>query len=361
MNRWLKTDTPGRELVFMLLMAIALIGLPWFLPLIGGYRELASTIVIWSILAIGLDILVGFTGFLSFGHAAFWGGGAYIAGLYLLHFTNNALIAMLCGIAVVALLAFAMALISLRRHGIYFAILTLAFAEMVYFAVLAPLQKWTGGDNGLTGIHHAELLGLVRLDGQALYLFAVAWALLALYLARRIQRSPYGLILRAIKSNETRLTYTGINVFRYKVMAFVISGLYGGLAGTLATLHETYVPVASLHWTTSGEIIMMAVIGGLGTLIGPMIGAGIVLYLENVLSGLTAQWYLILGAIFMLIVIFLPGGVMEGGHRLVRLLQRKSTPSVADRADNRTDIRKPEPDGQPSTNAQVRVSTSRSE
>src|SRR5699024_2366583 len=129
------------------------------------------------------------------------------------------------------------------------------------------------------------------------YFFAAAWALLGLYIGRRIQRSPYGLILRAIKSNETRLTYTGVNVFRYKVMAFVISGLYGGLAGTLATLHDTYVPVSSLHWTTSGEIVVMAVIGGFGTLIGPMLGAGIVLYLENVLSAITAQWYLILGLI----------------------------------------------------------------
>src|SRR5699024_1317206 len=111
---------------------------------------------------------------------------------------DHALIAMLCGVAIVALVAFLLALITLRRHGIYFAILTLAFAEMIYFAVLAPLQKWTGGDNGLTGIHHAYLLGTIKLDGNILYLFAAAWTLLALYLARRIQRSPYGLILRAI-------------------------------------------------------------------------------------------------------------------------------------------------------------------
>src|SRR5699024_2740307 len=192
------------------------------------------------------------------------------------------------------------------------------------------------------------------------YFFAAAWALLGLYIGRRIQRSPYGLILRAIKANETRLTYTGINVFRYKVMAFVISGLYGGLAGTLATLHEAYVPAESLHWTASGDVIMMAVIGGLGTLIGPMLGAGIVLYLENVLPALTEQWYLILGAIFMLIVIFLPGGVMEGGRRLLRLFQRHNDPSNARYDANRADSQRPESDNQ-ATGTRVQVSSFRSE
>lgn len=319
--RWFKQDTPARELVFMVITAIIIFGLPWFLPLIGGYPELATTIVIWGILALGLDLLVGFTGFLSFGHAAFWGIGSYISGLYLMHMTNNALIAMLCGVLIVTVIAFLLALITLRRHGIYFAILTLAFAEMFYFLALSPLQEITGGDNGLTGIPDPFALG-IALSDRVMFFFAAGWALICIYLARRIKRSPYGLILRGIKANETRLIYTGINVFRYKVMAFVLSALFGGLAGTLATLHETYVPVESLHWTTSGDIIMMAVIGGFGTLVGPMIGAGIVLYLENVLSGITAQWHLILGAIFMAFVIFLPGGVMEGGRYVARLFSR---------------------------------------
>ncbi len=321
--RWFLTDSSPRELAFMVVVAIVLLGLPWFLPLIGGYRELATSIVVWGVLALGLDILVGFTGFLSFGHAAFWGVGAYVAGFYLLHYSQNALVAMLVGVAVVAVIALILGLITLRRHGIYFAILTLAFAEMFYYAALAPLQDWTGGDNGLTGIQQPYLFGMA-LYGQSMYFFACAWALLAIYMARRIKRSPYGLMLRAIKSNETRLTYTGVNVFRYKVMAFTISGLYGGLAGTLYALHQTYVPSESLHWTTSGHVIIMSVIGGFGTLVGPMIGAGIVLYLENVLSAITKEWHLILGLKFMGFVIFLPGGVMEGGRRLFRLLTRRS-------------------------------------
>lgn len=329
-GNWLRTDSQAREAVIMVAVAALFVSLPWLLPLVGGYRELATSMLIWGIFALGFDLLVGFTGFLSFGHAAFWGVGAYICGYYLLHYTNNVLVGMLVGITVVAVIALLLGLITLRRHGIYFAILTLAFAEMFYYAALSPLQYWTGGDNGLTGIPSPELLGY-GLEGQVMHLFVAGWALLAFYLARRIQRSPYGLMLRAIKSNETRLLYTGINVFRYKVMAFVISGLYGGLAGTLYAIYQTYVPSESLHWTVSGEVVMMSVIGGLGTLIGPIVGAGIVLYLENVLSAVTDAWHLILGGIFMAFVIFLPGGVAEGVRRLWRGIARHRLPGDGNR------------------------------
>jgi branched-chain amino acid transport system permease protein len=315
---WLRTDSPAREAAIMLASAVVLLALPWFLEQIGGYRELATRIIIFAIFALGFDILVGFTGYLSFGHAAFWGTGAYVAGYYLLHGSPSPLLAMLLAVATVAVIALVLGVITLRRHGIYFAILTLAFAEMFYYAALAPLQNWTGGDNGLTGIPTPVLLGLVELRGGAIHLFSASWALIAIYLARRIKRSPYGLVLRAIKANETRLLYTGVDVFRYKVAAFVISGLYAGLAGSLYAIYETYVPSESLRWTTSGEVIIMSVIGGFGTLFGPMIGAGVVLYLENVLSAVTGEWYLILGLIFMAFVIFLPGGVVGGVRRLSR-------------------------------------------
>jgi branched-chain amino acid transport system permease protein len=169
------------------------------------------------------------------------------------------------------------------------------------------------------------------LQGDTVHYFVVAFAFLAIYFARRIARSPYGLILRAIKSNETRLSFTGIDVYRYKVMAFVISGLYAGLAGTLYAVYETYVPTESLHWVTSGEVVMMAVVGGIGTLFGPMVGAGIILYLENVLSGITEQWLLIEGLIFMAFVIFLPGGVAEAVRRIGARLARRppDAPAVA--------------------------------
>lgn len=305
----------------MLVAAAVLLSLPWLLVQVGGYRELATRIIIFAIFALGFDLLVGFTGYLSFGHAAFWGVGAYVCGYYLLHVSPNALVGMLLAVLVVGVIALLLGLITLRRYGIYFAILTLAFAEMFYYAALAPLQRWTGGDNGLTAIPIPQLFG-IDLQGNAVHLFSAAWALLALYLARRIKRSPYGLILRGIKANEKRLLYAGVDVFRYKVAAFTISGLFGGLAGSLYAIYETYVPSESLRWTTSGDVIIMSVIGGLGTLFGPMIGAAIVLYLENVLSAVTGQWHLILGLIFMAFVIFLPGGVVEGVQRLIRLLTR---------------------------------------
>src|SRR5699024_7914190 len=212
-----------------------------------------------------------------------------VSGVYPLNGIQNALVSMLFGLIVVVIISLLLGLITMRRRGIYFAILTLAFAEMFYYAVLSPLQAWTGGDDGLAGISTPQLFGSISLSGTALHYFTAAWVILGFYIARRIRRSPYGLILRAIHSNEVRLSYVGINVFRYKLMAFVISGLCGGLAGTLCAIYETCVPAHSLHWTTSGEVVMMSVIGGIGALFGPMLGAGVVLYLENVLSGIAAQ------------------------------------------------------------------------
>lgn len=322
MRRWLKIDSSGREAFIMLIAAVVIVFLPEIMPYIYGYSELATSIIIFALFALGFDILIGFTGYLSFGHAAFWGTGAYVSGYFLLHVSTNALLAMLVGVLAVTVLAVVLGAITLRRHGIYFAILTLAFGQMIYYAVLSPLQEWTGGDDGLSGIPTPELFGSIPLTHSTMHYFAAFWVILGFYLARRISRSPYGLILRAIRSNETRLSYAGINVFRYKLMAFVISGVYAGVAGTLYAIYQTYVPSHSLYWTTSGDVVMMAVIGGIGHLFGPMIGAGIMLYLENVLSGITAQWHLILGLIFMGFVIFLPGGVVQGVQRLAQLLLR---------------------------------------
>ncbi len=311
----LRAASPRREALVMATVAAVIVALPWIMTGIGGYRELATRILIWAIFALGFDILAGFTGYLSFGHAAFWGVSAYVTGYVLLKVTDSLLAAMAVGIAVAFVLALVLGYLTLRRHGIYFAILTLAFAEMLYYAALAPLQNITGGENGLTALPKPMLFG-IRMEPEPMYWFIAAIALVAIYAARRIARSPYGLILRAVKSNDTRLEFTGIDVWRYKMMAFVISGVYAGVAGALFAAYESYVPTDSLHWTTSGDVVMMSVIGGLGTLFGPMLGAGIVLYLENVLSAATGQWQLILGLIFMAFVIFLPGGVAEAIRQL---------------------------------------------
>jgi ABC-type branched-subunit amino acid transport system permease subunit len=321
-----RAQSAARESAIMVFVALALIGLPWFLPLIGGYTELATQILLWGIFALGFDILIGFTGLLSFGHAAFWGLGSYAAGLMLLRVSDDIVPAVIIGTLVGGLASVLLGYLTLRRRGIYFSILTLAFAEMFYYAALSPLQQWTGGDNGLTGIPAANLFG-ITMKGEAIYYVIAATAFVGIYVARRIVRSPYGLILRAIKSNETRVASTGIDTRRYKLMAFVISGLYAGVAGSLSAVYQTYVPTDALHWTTSGQLVIMAVIGGVGTLYGPMIGAGIVLYLANVLSGITEQWLLIQGLVFMGFVIFLPGGVADAAQRLGRLFRRGAVPA----------------------------------
>src|SRR5699024_6437580 len=221
MLRWLFSDSSGRETLIMIVVAVVAIFLPQIMLVVGGYTELGTRVLIFALFALGFDILIGFTGYLSFGHAAFWGTGAYVAGFYLLHVSQNALVSMLCGMIVVVIISLLLGLITMRRRGIYFAILTLAFAEMFYYAVLSPLQAWTGGDDGLAGISTPQLFGSISLSGTALHYFTAAWVILGFYIARRIRRSPYGLILRAIHSNEVRLSYVGINVFRYKLMAFV--------------------------------------------------------------------------------------------------------------------------------------------
>lgn len=312
-----------RELAVMIATAVVLVALPWILPLVGGYRELATRIVIWAIFALGFDLLIGLTGLLSFGHAAMWGAGAYAAGYWLLNGSPDAGIALACGTAVAALLSVVLGFLCLRRQGIYFAILTLAFGEMLYFAALSPLQQWTGGENGLTGLPAARLFGMA-LDADAMYALVAAIAFAGVYTARRIVRSPYGLILRALRANERRLQATGFHVDRYKLVIFVVSGIYAGIAGSLYAIYETYVPTESLHWGTSGQVVMMSVIGGLGTLFGPMFGAGLILYLQNVLSAWTEQWLLIQGAVFMAVVIFFPGGLAQAARSLARLPRRKA-------------------------------------
>ncbi|SDG32718.1 amino acid/amide ABC transporter membrane protein 2, HAAT family [Limimonas halophila] len=318
----LRTMSASRETAVMAGVVLAFALLPFILPLIGGYGELAVQIAVWAIFALGFDLLVGFTGFLSFGHAAFWGVSMYAGALTLQHVTTNALAAIVFGVIAGTIVAVVIGYLTLRRHGIYFAILTLAFSQMFYFIALSPAQDITGGDNGLTGIPYAEFFGATLSGWHVMYPVIAVIGVGAVYVARRIARSPYGLMLRAIKSNETRLQYTGINVRGYRLMAFVISGIFASLAGILFGIYETYVPIHSLHWATSGEVVMMSVIGGLGTLFGPMIGAAVVLYLENVLSATIAQWLLIQGAIFMAFVIFLPGGIADGIRRVALFVRR---------------------------------------
>ncbi|MEO1240144.1 MAG: branched-chain amino acid ABC transporter permease [Pseudomonadota bacterium] len=352
----------------------------------AGYPDLMQRFVIFGIFAIGFNILFGLTGYLSFGHAAFLGVGSYAAIWTMKLVTLNVIPAILLAMVVAGLFSVLVGYIALRRSGIYFSILTLAFAQMSYSLAYSVLTPITGGETGLQikvtdrpilsnlaegEIGRANLFGLdmrssyeMEVAGwlftfNAGYYVAAVVMLIAFYVSIRIFRSPFGMMLRAVKSNQQRMNYTGLNSKPYTLAAFVISGMYAGLAGGLMVAMDTQVGPERMFWTASGEVVLMAILGGVGTLIGPILGAGMIQYMENILSKINDSilhqwfafmpdglenlmvtiihpfigkgWHLTLGLLFMAIIIFLPGGLVELGQRVGRLfgLGRKKTEDAA--------------------------------
>jgi branched-chain amino acid transport system permease protein len=302
---------------------------------LDGYQDLASLILIWGIFAMGFNLLLGYTGLLSFGHAAFWGGAAYAAGVFSTQVSSSPILIVAAGTVFAALLAWVLGFVALRRGGIYFAILTLAFGQMMYYMALSPLSWITNGENGYTAVEIGQLFGsfylrypvpgLDWLLGTWQYVFVGGITVLCVAVAYRVLNSPYGVVFRAIRENEQRAEFVGLNVWRYKLMSFIISGSLAGVAGSLFTIHGAYVPVESLYWTTSGEVVIMAVLGGVGSLFGPIVGAGLYLYVENITSGVQqltlpmtdvvlldgfgAYWHLILGLVFVAVIVLFPRGI----------------------------------------------------
>ena len=351
----------------------------------AGYPDLMQRFVIFGIFAIGFNILFGLTGYLSFGHAAFLGVGSYAAIWMMKLVTLNVIPAILMSIVFAGLFSLVVGFISLRRSGIYFSILTLAFAQMSYALAYSVLTPITGGETGLqlkstdrpllSGLAEGEIgrANLFGIDMRASYELAIGdwlWTfnagyyiagvvmLIGFYVSIRIFRSPFGMMLRAVKSNQQRMSYTGLNSRPYTLAAFVISGMYAGLAGGLMVAMDTQVGPERMFWTASGEVVLMAILGGVGTLIGPVLGAGMIKYMENIISKINDNvlhqwfafmpdgledfmvfiihpfigkgWHLTLGIVFMLVVIFLPGGLVEGGQRIGRLFGRKKRGKDAD-------------------------------
>lgn len=350
----------------------------------GGYPDLMQRFVIFGIFAIGFNILFGLTGYLSFGHAAFLGVGSYAAIWMMKLLTMNVIPAIIMSVIIAGLFSLVVGWISLRRSGIYFSILTLAFAQMSYALAYSVLTPITGGETGLQPklndprildaapeggrIPQANLFGLDMGESRvwnvgdwaftfnAGYYVAAVVMLIAFYLSIRIFRSPFGMMLRAVKSNQQRMNYTGLNSKPYTLAAFVISGMYAGLAGGLLVAMDTQVGPERMFWTASGEVVLMTILGGVGTLIGPVLGAGFIKYMENILSKINTTvlegwfaflpdgaadavvavlglfvgkgWHLTLGLIFMIVVIFLPGGLVEGGRRMFRGRDRTATRKV---------------------------------
>ncbi len=356
--------------VMVIFSAIVMLMPIWMIPFGAAYPDLLQKFAIFGIFAIGFNILFGLTGYLSFGHAAFLGIGSYSAVWSFKLLSMNVIPAMIFAVVVSGFAAALIGFVSLRRTGIYFSILTLAFAQMSYNLAYSVLTPITNGETGLqlaqadprildnmvgsvsaeSGLPSTTLFGL-SMSGFSGFYFCAVIMIFAFYLAMRITHSPFGLALRAIKSNQVRMMYTGFNTRPYMLTAFVISGMYAGLAGALLAVTDPLAGAERMQWTASGEVVLMTIIGGVGTLFGPLLGVVLIKYFENIFSSFNDQlltdtfnflpnflvepvvkivgifvgdgWHLTLGALFMIIVIFLPGGIIEGITRLKNKIQNR--------------------------------------
>ena len=343
----------------------------------AGYPDLMQRFAIFGIFVMGFNILFGLTGYLSFGHAAFLGIGSYsVVWMYKL-LDYNVLPGLILAVIMSGIFAVLIGYVSLRRSGIYFSILTLAFAQMSYNLAYSVFTPITNGETGLQvylndpqilkgagAPDSPHLFGLLMNDSIKLpvgdwlftfnvgYYFTAVIAILVFYLSLRIFRSPFGMILRAIKSNRNRLSYAGINTKPYMLTAFIISGMYAGLAGGLLAAMDPLAGAERMQWTASGEVVLMAILGGAGTMMGPILGAGFIKYFENIFSKINEGvlhdwfswmptgiqdfivgvitpfvgegWHLTLGLLFVVVVIFLPGGIVQGITLLMKLFQRSN-------------------------------------
>ena len=366
----MKQSSATKDLLIMLAFAVAVLAAPiWLAPIGANYPDLLQKFAIYGIFAIGFNILFGLTGYLSFGHAVFLGVGSYAAVWSFKLLTMNILPAILFAVMWSGVFSVILGYVSLRRSGIYFSILTLAFAQMSYNLAYSVLTPITNGETGLQlrladpryidnmfsnavaeGIPSTNLFG-IKMSGYSGFYFCGVILIICFWISLKIFRSPFGLTLSGIKSNQHRMKYTGFNPRPYLLAAFVISGMYAGLAGALLAVTDPLAGAERMQWTASGEVVLMTILGGLGTLIGPVIGAGVIKYFENIFSSIGDQklfemfswlpegvqsfathvvspfvgegWHLTLGLLFMLIVIFLPGGLVSGFNKITDIFRSK--------------------------------------
>jgi branched-chain amino acid transport system permease protein len=285
-----------------------LVVFPWLVP----YHALAVNILIWGLFALGFNLLYGYAGLLSFGHAAFLGAGSYGCGIAVVHLGLPWYLAVPFGIASATLVALVIGFLAIRTRGIYFAMVTLALSQCVYY-VFYKWESVTGGENGLRGINIAQInlfgFELDFLDPVNKYYAMLAVVVLALWVFSRILASPFGAVLETIRENEKRAAACGYNVAQTKLVAFVLSGAFCGLAGALRALHLSTVPIEVLQIQTSGDVVVMALLGGFGTFFGPFVGAAVFQLFEDVLTLWTTHWQLYLGATFIVFVLFFPRGI----------------------------------------------------
>ena len=308
----------ARNMIVAALLAVLAL-LPLYSLVTGDtfVLTLFTRVLILAIGAVSLNLIMGYGGMVSFGHAAYLGIGGYAVGILAKEGIGSGLVQWPVAIAVSALYALAVGALSLRTRGVYFIMITLAFAQMIYYVAIG-LDRY-GGDDGLTIYKRSEFGDLLDLNNKTLFYYLCFAILLgSIYLVSRLVNSRFGLVIRGARSNERRMRAIGFPTFRYKLMCFVIAGALCGLAGALLADHTNFISPAMMHWTRSGDLIVMVVLGGLGSLFGPVIGAVTFLLLEEGLSRLTEYSNLILGPILLLVAIYLHGGIeglIEGRRR----------------------------------------------
>ncbi|MFC7398430.1 branched-chain amino acid ABC transporter permease [Chelatococcus sp. GCM10030263] len=305
----------------VLLAALFLLVFPLAVP----FKALAIQILIYGLYALGFNLLFGYLGLLSFGHSALLGTGAYLCGIAFVHLGAPWYLALLVGVVAGMLIAAVIGALAIRTRGIYFAMVTLALSQCVYYVFYQSVD-WTGGENGLRGIDVGtiDLFGLTVdfIDPLTRYYVVAAFVIAALAVLSRILASPFGAVIEAVRENEARARASGYDVTMTRLLTFVLSGGFCGLAGALLALHLSIVPIETLGIETSGLAVMMCLLGGMGTFFGPFVGAAVFLGLENLVSLWTVHWQLIVGAIFTACVLFFPKGIwgtllhwMERGGR----------------------------------------------
>ncbi len=301
------------------LVWIVLLTLPWWMRAAGGYTALGSRVLVLGLAAMGLNFLLGYTGVLSFGHAAYFGLGAYGAAMTLRYLVPSTWLAVLVGIAVGTAAAALIGALIVKLRGVYFAMVTIAFGQVFYFIAF----RWnsvTGGDDGLTGYHREPVqLGRLVLDilgsDRAFYYFVLALFLATVTLMGGVLRSPFGRTLVAIRENERRARFLGVPVEQHVWLSFVISCAIASLAGALYALLDNFIDPRALRWDLSGDFVIMAVLGGMRSFWGPLVGAAVFVLLQDFVSSRTENWMSIIGLVFVLVVLFFPRGIMGFARR----------------------------------------------
>ena len=302
-----------RGLALAALVALAV--LPWAL---ARYQlSILTDLLVFGLFAMSLDLIMGYTGMVSFGHAAYFGLGAYGSALVLIHFGQPVPVALLAGALLAGAVALPVGWFSTRATGIYFAMLTLAFAQLLY-TVAYKWRDLTGGSDGIAGVPKTTLFwgGPSLASPRAFYFLVAACVVLSLVACCALVRSPFGRALQAIRENERRFTSLGRDPRPFKLVVFVIAAVFAGLAGALFAPFRGFASPEVMFWLFSGQGLMMVIMGGIGTLVGPVVGAMVFILIQEVLSSYTEHWMIFTGALFVLMVIFLPGGLVGTARRL---------------------------------------------